>query len=117
MNMKTVVRIVDAYTDSDPSTRDSCPGQINGNDLIRIGVQYNRRFRFFKRIKYIIYREGSTRNIWYKSSKCNVGVVAMGFSRSRLAFHPNAVSMEMYAKYFIDRINLKWLKRNDYELR
>ena len=52
MNMKTVVRIVDAFTDGDPSTRDTCPGQINGNDLIPIGIQWNRRLKFFKRHYY-----------------------------------------------------------------
>lgn len=116
MDMSSVVRIVDAWTDNDPKTRDSCPGKINGNDLIPIGIQWNRRLRFFKRQKYIIYQENGTRNIWYKRSKCNAGVVAMGFSLSRLSMHPKSIPMSQYAKYFIDHINPTWLKRNNYQL-
>lgn len=124
--MSNVVRLVDAWIDNDPKTRDSCPGKINGHELHPIGIQWNRRFRFFKKIKHIIYQEVSTRNIWYKNSKCNAGVVAMGFSLSRLANHPNTVSMEIYSMAFLDNPNdliielgitgAEWLARNDYEL-
>lgn len=114
--MSTVVRFVDAWTDNDPKTRDSCPGKINTHDLIPIAIQYNRRFKFFKKQKHIIYNEKGTRNIWYKNSKCNAGVVAMGFSLKRLKNHPKSVSMESYAKKFIDGHNGKWLERNNYKL-
>ncbi len=114
--MNTVVRLVDAWTDNDPKTRDACPGKINGNKLVKIGIQWNRRLKFWRKQKYVIYVEKGTRNIWYKSSKCNAGVVAMGFSRRRMDLHLKSVSMEEYAKYFIDRSDSKWLKRNNYEL-
>lgn len=116
MDMSGVVRIVDAWTDNDPKTRDSCPGKINGNQLEPIAIQWNRRLKFWKRQKYIIYQEHGTRNIWYKRSKCNAGVVAMGFSLKRLANHPKSISMEAYAKYFLDNWDSKWLKRNNYQL-
>lgn len=126
MNISNVVRLVDAWTDSDPKTRDSCPGKINGYKLIPIAIQYNRRFRFFKRQKHIIYREGDTRNIWYKNSKCNAGIVAMGFSLKRLKNHPKSISMKTYAAVFLGKpdefndellaYNKEWLARNDYIL-
>lgn len=114
--MSSVVRFVDAWTDNDPKTRDSCPGTINGNELIHIGNQFSKRFRFFKKRKHIIYNEKGTRNIWYKNSKCNAGIVSMGFSLKRLANHPKAKSMEAYAIKFLDGNSDKWLKRNNYEL-
>ena len=124
--MTTVVRLVDDFLDEDHHTRDSCPGTVNKHKLIPIGKQFNRRFRFFKKLKHIIYLEESTRNIWYKNSKCNAGVAAMGFSLKRLHNHPKAVSMKTYAKLFLDNpfdkvdevnsIASDWLKRNDYEL-
>lgn len=126
MDMSNVVRLVDAWTDSDPKTRDSCPGTINGHTLAPIAIQYNRRFRFFKRQKHIIYQEVDTRNIWYKNSKCNAGIVAMGFSLKRLMNHPKAVSMETYASVFLGKpdefnnelltYNKEWLARNNYVL-
>jgi len=116
MDMFTAVRFVDAFQDDNPKTMDSCPGRVNNRDLIAIAVQYNRRFRFFKRKKNIIYREGATRNIWYKRSKCNAGVVIMGFSLSRLKNHPNAIPMQRYAEFFLDDRNPEWLERNDYKL-
>lgn len=124
--MSHVVKLVDAWTDSDPRTRDSCPGKINGHELTSIAIQYNRRFRFFKRQKHIIYFEKGTRNIWYKNSKCNAGIVAMGFSLKRLKNHPKAVSMETYASIFLGKpdefnaelltYNKDWLAKNDYVL-
>lgn len=116
MDTKQVVRFVDAFEDSDPRTRDVCPGTVYGHKLIHVANQTQRRLRFFgrKKVKNVIYLEEGTANIWYKRSKCNVGVVAMGFSLSRLKMHPSAVSMEQYAKYFIDEIDPDWLERNDY---
>lgn len=123
---ENLVRFVDAIADKDPKTKDMCPGTINGHKLIPIANQYNRRFRFFRRLKHIIYNEEGTRNIWYKNNKCYPGVVSMGFSLKRLRHHPNAVSMELYATVFLDNpqqhiIELNttafvWLERNDYEL-
>ena len=109
MDMNAVVRMVD-------NPKDSCPGSVFGNKLIPIGHQIERRLFRGKRIKNIIYREDTTRNIWYKSSNCNGGVVAMGFSLSRMTNHPNAVSMNLYSKYFIDKIDPIWLTRNDFVL-
>ena len=109
MDMNAVVRIVD-------NPKDACPGSVYGNKLIKIGVQMERRLFRGKRIKNIIYKEDTTRNIWYKTSNCNAGVVAMGFSTTRLKNHPNAVSMELYAKYFLDKIDPLWLERNDFVL-
>ncbi len=115
MDMTTVVRFVDDFEDDDPRTRNSCPGTVNGKKLIHIANQTQRRFGFLpKRVKNVIYLEQGTGNIWYKRSKCNVGIVAMGFSLSRLANHPNAVPMEQYTKYFVDMVDLDWLERNDY---
>ena len=42
--------------------------------------------------------------------------VKMGLSVKRLGFHPKAVSMEQYAKYFLDGLNPDWLERNKYKL-
>ena len=117
MDMSTVVRLVDAFQDDDYHTRDSCPGTVNQHKLIHIANQMQRRFGFLpKTVKNIIYLESETSNIWYKRSKCSAGIVAMGFSLSRLARHPSARSMEDYTKYFIDEIDPDWLKRNDYVL-
>jgi hypothetical protein len=107
MDFGTVVRIVDNF-------RDTCPGTVNGNKLIPIYRQYNRRLRVFRKLKNIIYLEEGTRNIWYKRSRCNAGVVMMGFSLSRLDEHPKSVTMEQYALYFLDEYDPKWLKRNDF---
>lgn len=116
-DINEAVRFVDDFMDKDPKTRDSCPGKINKHKLIVIGYQKERRLLIFKRIKHIIYREATTRNIWYKNSECNPGVVMMGFSLSRLALHPNAVTMEKYAEYFLDISNADWLERNNYVLK
>lgn len=123
---ENLVRFVDAIADKDPKTKDMCPGTINGHELIPIANQFNRRLRFFRKLKHIIYNEKGTRNIWYKNKKCHPGVVAMGFSLKRLRHHPNAVSMEVYAMAFLDdptkhiiELNataFDWLERNDYEL-
>lgn len=117
MDMREAVRFVDDFQDTDPRTRNSCPGTVNGHKLIHIANQTQRRFGFLpKRVKHLIYIEEGTSNIWYKNSKCNAGVVVMGFSLSRLRRHPNAIPMEDYMKYFIDEIDPSWLKRNDYVL-
>jgi len=113
------VRLVDAFMDDDYHTRDSCPGTVNNHNLLHIANQMDRRSwwrRARRRVKNLIYIEEGTSNIWYKTSKCNVGVVAMGFSLRRLGMHPNAISMEQYTKYFIDESDLAWLERNDYIL-
>jgi len=124
--MTTVVRIVDDWIDKDPATRDSCPGTVYGHKLIPIGRQIQRRLFRRNTIKHLIFQEENTRNIWYKDSFCNAGVVAMGFSLSRLDMHPKAVPMEVYAEIFLDGVNRlvipvgtsakEWLKRNDFEL-
>jgi len=111
-----VVRFVDDYMDRDPSTRDSSPGKVFGHQLKKIGVQIQRRLFRRGKVKHVIFVEEGTRNIWYKNSFNNAGVVAMGFSLSRLTMHPNAVSMEEYARYFLDDSDPDWLERNDFEL-
>lgn len=117
MDMSTVVRLVDAFQDDDYHTRDSCPGTVNKHKLIHIANQTQRRFGFLpKTVKNVIYIEEGTSNIWYKRSKCNAGIVAMGFSLSRLGQHPYAVPMEQYMKFFIDESDPDWLARNDYVL-
>lgn len=94
-----------------------CPGSVDGLRLIPIAIQTHRRARnlWKKTPKHIIYKRGDTREIWYKNSKCHVMAVKMGLSLRRLRMHPNAVSMEGYAKYFIDKIDLAWIKRNDFQ--
>ena len=115
--MTTVVRFVDDFMDDNYHTRDSCPGTVNKHKLIHIANQTQRRFGFLPRtVKNLIYLEQDTGNIWYKRSKCNVGVVAMGFSISRLDRHPKSVPMEQYTKYFVDESDPEWLARNDYVL-
>ena len=116
MDMQTVVRFVDAWTDNDPKTRDSSPGKLDGKQLVKIGVQKERRLLVFKRVKHVIFKLEGTREIWYKNNFDYPAAVAMGFSLSKLQMHPMAVSMEQYAKYFIDKIDLGWLERNDYSL-
>lgn len=116
MDMTEVVRLVDAFQDDDYHTRDSCPGTVNKHNLLHVANQMQRRKWFFgkKKVKNLIYIEQGTSNIWYKRSKCNAGIVAMGFSLSRLEKHPKAVPMSVYAKYFIDQVDRAWLERNDY---
>lgn len=79
----------------------------------------------------MIFLESGTHNIWYKNSMCNAGVVAMGFSLSRLTAHPNAIPMETYFDIFVKAnddledhplITIpkignieEWMKRNDFE--
>ena len=116
LDIREVVRLVDDFQDDNFSTRDSCPGKVNGNELIPIGRQIERRLFRKSRIKHLIYVEQNTRNIWYKDSHCNAGVIAMGFSIKNLEMHPKSVPMEQYAKYFIDESDPEWLKRNDFEL-
>ena len=111
-----VVRFVDAFQDNDPSTIDTCPGNVNGHNLIRIAHQKQRRLFRKDKVKNIIYLERGTTNIWYKKSKCNAGVVAMGFSLRYLGYHPKAITMIEYYHRFteINAENLSWLDRNDF---
>lgn len=115
-DINTAVRFVDDYVDHDPKTRNSCPGKVNGHNLILIGKQIERRFFNRGKTKHLIYLEEGTRNIWYKQSNCNAGVVKMGFSLSELDKDSNSVPMEEYAKYFIDKSDPEWLKQNDFVL-
>lgn len=116
MDMSNVVRFVDDYLDNDPKTRNSSPGKVFGHNLILIGKQIERRPFRQKRVKHLIFQEEGTRNIWYKNTFDYPSIVAMGFSTSKLTQHPKAVPMEQYARYFIDRIDEDWIKRNDFEL-
>jgi len=126
MDMHLAVRLVDDFEDSDFHTRESCPGTVNGHKLIHIANQIQRRFLRKGTVKHLIFQEEGTRNIWYKNSMCDAGIVVMGFSLSRLKNHPNAVSMEHYAKIFIgtDRVDgpdwmefrKDWLAQNDFVL-
>src|SRR3990167_1057167 len=105
MDMSTVVRLVDDFVDDNYTTRDSCPGTVFGHDLVPIGKQIQRRFLRRNTIKHLIFVQKNTRNIWYKNSYCDAGVVAMGFSLSRLDKHPKAVPMEVYAELFLDGLD------------
>ena len=126
MDFTKVIRLVDDYMDKDPNTIEHCPGTILGHKLIPRVKQFNRRMRFFKKIKNIIYQLDDTNQYWYKSSKCNVLVAAMGFSKSQLKDHPKAVPMQTYAKIFkaspedfISEVGMtakQWLKLNDFVL-
>ena len=117
MNLGPMVRFVDDF-------RHSCPGTVNGNTLVHIANQIQRRRWRKNKIKHMIFQEKGTRNLWYKNSNCNAGVVAMGFSLKRLDMHPKAKTSLYYADKFLgpeqpdnkwtERMN--WLKRNDFEL-
>ena len=107
MNMDESVRLVDDFKNPNPGT-------VNGNNLILLGHQIQRRIFGRGKIKHYIFQEGGTRNIWYKDSMHSAGIVAMGFSINRLKRHPKAVAMEEYARYFIDEIDPAWLSRNDF---
>lgn len=117
VDINTAVRFVDAFMDEDFNTRESCPGKVYGHKLIPIANQIQRRTIGRKSIKHIIFLEEGTRNIWYKKSICDTGVVKMGFSLNELRMDKKSIPMEIYAKYFIDRINPQWLKDNDFEFR
>ena len=126
MDMSTVVRLVDDFTDDNYSTRDSCPGKVFGHNLVPIGRQIERRLFRKSKLKHLIFVAEGTRDIWYKNSYCDAGVVAMGFSLSKLDKHPKAVPMEVYAELFLDGLDKLvipvgtsarvWMKRNDFEL-
>ena len=125
MDMREAVRLVDDFEDNDFHTKDSCPGTVNQHKLIHIANQMQRRIFRRKSVKHLIYQEDETRKIWYKNSKCNAGIVKMGFSLSKLKMHPKAVSMEHYALLFLgpkDRdenstqFGAEWLSQNDYVL-
>ena len=117
-DINLAVRFVDDYRDKDPTTRDSSPGKVDGHRLILIGTQKERRLlkKFVWPTKNFIFVEEGTRNIWYKPSFNNAGVVAMGFSLKLLDNHPKAVPMEQYASYFLDKSDPVWLARNDFVL-
>ena len=125
VDIKTVVRLVDDFLDSDYSTRDSCPGTVFGRKLVPVAVQYERRIFGKGRIKHLIFKLDGTRELWYKKSYCDAGVVAMGFSLSQMDFHKQALPMETYAELFLDGEKFviqigdnssTWLKRNNFEL-
>jgi len=116
MDMNSVVRFVDDYSDKNPKTNNSSPGKIDGKRLIKIGLQKERRLLVFKRTKHIIFVLEGTREIWYKNNFDYPVAVAMGFKVSQLKWHPKAVPMEQYARYFLDKSDMEWLERNDYEL-
>lgn len=114
--IETVIRFVDDYMDKDAKTIDRFPGKVFGNKLICIGKQTERRIFGRRKIKHIIFVAESTRDLWYKTSFDAVGVIAMGFSLKTLMFHKSAMSMEEYARIFLDGADPFFLKRNDYEL-
>lgn len=126
LDIHEAVRLVDDFEDPDPRTKNSCPGTVRGHKLIHIANQMQRRWGFLpKTVKHMIFLEEGTRNIWYKNSKCNAGIVAMGFSLSKLKKHPKAVSMEHYALLFLgtqsgdansQAYGKEWLARNDFVL-
>ncbi len=111
----------DDVIDDDPKTKDYNPGTVKGQKLILIALQWNRR-RFRKdRIKNYIYTIGDSRELVYKRFRASPAVMKMGVSIKRLMLFGNpmhrlAVSMERYAKYFLDAYNDDWLERNDYTL-
>ena len=99
---------------------DRCPGAFKGKRLIQIGIQKQRRlFGIIPRgkPKNIIYKLEGTRDIVYKEkNECHPGVIMMGLKGDTWIMHPKSVSMEAYAKYFLDLVDRDWLARNDYEL-
>ena len=99
------------------SIRDRCPGSFKGKKLIKIAVQKERRLLIFHPIKNLIFVLEGTRDIVYKEkNECHPGVVMMGLSGRTWEMHPKSVKMETYARYFLDKADTEWLKRNDYEL-
>lgn len=120
VDINTAVRFVDDFIDKDPKTRNSSPGKVNGNQLIQIGIQKERRLLKIltgHKIKHYIFQEEGTRNIWYKQGFNNAGVVKMGFSLKELAMDKRSVPMETYARYFLDNIDPDWMERNNFELK
>lgn len=116
MDISTVVRFVDDYNDKNPKTNNSSPGALDGKKLIKIGVQKERRLLVLKRVKHIIFVLEGTREIWYKNTFDYPVAVAMGFKASKLKWHPKSVTMEQYARLFLDKVDPDWLKLYDYEL-
>jgi len=106
---------LDDWADGDPRTNDFNPGKYNKQPLKLIAKQFNRRLLFFRRTKNWIYQIGSSREIVYKPFPKSAGVMLMGISMKSMWWHPKSVSMEHYAKYFIDKIDPDWIKRNDFE--
>lgn len=92
------------------------PGTIDNQPLKLIGLQVIKRFLKPKITKNYIYRIGNTREIVYKTYEFSPAVMKMGISSTTWERHSKSVSMEDYAKYFIDRIDLEWLKRNSFEV-
>lgn len=111
--MKTLVRFTDNW-------RDTCPGTVDGDKLIKIAVQKERRIlkRLFKPIKNIIYLQEGTKMLWYKPSECFPAVIKMGISRKNLNEDSKSVPMEIYYNRLVvaTLANEEWIKRNDFEL-
>ena len=95
-DVNTATRMVDNW-------RERNPGSLDDKPLVLVGVQKERRLRrlFKGRIKYFIFKQEGTGNIWYKRKMDSVGAVKMGFSVKRLANHPTAVPMEFYFEVFV----------------
>lgn len=99
-------------------------GKIDGKPLLEIAHQKERRLwkkLIGRKIKNYIYHISGTRLIVYKEYKKSAAVMRMGLSGHFLKMsgnplHKYAVSMETYARYFLDGIDPDWLARNDYEL-
>jgi len=119
LDPNVLMALVDDWLDHDPRTRDSSPGTVKGRKLILIGLQHERRPNKISKgnlIKNWIFKLAGTKEIVYKEGFNNAGWVRMGVSPKMNGYHPKAVPMVQYAKYFIDVSNPAWLKNNDYEL-
>lgn len=125
VDIKNVVRLVDDFLDDDYHTRNSCPGSVFGKRLVPVAIQRERRIFGKGKIKHLIFKLDGTRELWYKKSYCDAGVVAMGFSLSQMDYDTRSVPMEWYAQLFLDGDQFvigvgdnasNWLKRNDFEL-
>lgn len=122
VDIKSIVRLVDDFEDKDYKTRNSCPGTVFGKQLVPVAVQRERRIIGKGRIKNWIFVLQGTRELWYKKSYCNAGVVAMGFSLNTMQPDNKSLPMEVYAEIFLDPDHLVngvnsaiWRKRNDFE--
>lgn len=61
-----------------------------------------------------IYQVGNLRYLVYKPFPLDRVVTIMGFMRSSRMWHPNAVPMEDYCKYILDKVDPAWLDRNNF---
>lgn len=109
VNPKLLMRWVDDFNDVDPGTVDNHP-------LTLIAHQIIKRFLRKKVTHNWIYQVGDFREIAYKPYPLCPAVMKMGVSGRTFKQHPNSVSMESYAQYFLDKVDPAWLKRNRYEL-